>query len=209
MNRIPLFYLALGDSITIGKGSWYSIDFTQLYSRLTEQTVARPVFPKKLAKNGATSEEFKWWMNRHDIMLDIEQADIITITLGGNDLRLAWKMFLRMRDEHVLWYTLSIAVQNIADIVKHILWTQNQVGKTCLLRIVNVYNPVQHPLADEVAQRFNEQLTRLEEIESGVKIVDVYHRFRGMERKLISIDGFHPNKRGHFEIAHAVHQIGC
>ncbi|MBB6453602.1 lysophospholipase L1-like esterase [Salirhabdus euzebyi] len=206
MNRRPIFYLALGDSLTIGRGSRASADFVQLYQQWSEQSLKRQVVSEKFAKDGITSYAFKNSIETLPVIQQIEQADIITLTLGGNDFRRAWKVFTKSKNYDVLRSALFSTTKNIADILNRIKVIKEKVGKPYIVRVVNLYNPVKVPIAEQVVNTFNNQLAHLQT--DYVKVANIYERFYGQKKQLLSIDGYHPNKYGYQVIAQALYELG-
>lgn len=53
INRIV--YTALGDSLTVGTGAFFSHGFVQRYAYLTEKALSSPIQVDVIAKNGMSS----------------------------------------------------------------------------------------------------------------------------------------------------------
>lgn len=84
-----IYYLALGDSIAKG----YSCDETEIvpYPSLIQNEIEQQtdidVTLKNAAKNGLSTARFNsGMMGKEELLTDIRKADIITITIGANDL---------------------------------------------------------------------------------------------------------------------------
>ena len=77
-----LTYLALGDSITTGYG--LDNEDTQNFAALLAEETGFTLQNK--AVSGATSEDLKNLIEGNTISSEITNADLITITIGGNDM---------------------------------------------------------------------------------------------------------------------------
>ncbi|RYM06205.1 hypothetical protein EWH99_03745 [Sporolactobacillus sp. THM7-7] len=84
MRKHP-FYVALGDSLTVGVGSTLFLpDFVAHYRKTLETVLRQPVGLRVLAKNGATTEDILYALQHPEVEKTIREADVITITAGGN-----------------------------------------------------------------------------------------------------------------------------
>lgn len=80
-------YLAFGDSLTVGFGAPDGRGFVYSFKMKVEQWLNVPVQLIQAGTNGATTSELLQTLESDpQIQKDIQEADIITITAGGNDL---------------------------------------------------------------------------------------------------------------------------
>ena len=88
VQTTPYMYVALGDSLANGVGANGCGYVQQLNALLSKD---RKVELLVVAKNGQTSGQL---LKRLSKSLDVlKRADLITWNIGGNDLRLAWKLY--------------------------------------------------------------------------------------------------------------------
>ncbi|WP_102028666.1 SGNH/GDSL hydrolase family protein [Salirhabdus sp. Marseille-P4669] len=206
MSRMPLLYVALGDSLTVGTGSLFAPGFVEIYKNRMEQVFNYPIQLEKFAENGLRIPELKSMVESPMVLDAITQADIITITIGGNDLRTVWKNFERNPSPHVLGDSLEGILQDIWEIVDRVDQRKVDSHKPYAIRLMTLYNPYPNPIAARALEYFNHQL--LSFTSSTIKVADVYTLFLGREQDLLFLDGFHPNKHGYRIIAEAFHNTG-
>lgn len=135
-----LSYVALGDSITTGYG---------LDAKATESFAA--LLAKKgnfaltnLANNGETTETLLTTIT--DKSADIQKADVITITIGGNDLMNALYEFLKNK------YNAENPSANVdAEQIKNMLMSKNTETISILLGyIINNSSDLQNTMSDAI-----------------------------------------------------------
>ncbi|MDF2717550.1 MAG: spore germination lipase LipC, partial [Paenibacillus sp.] len=94
-----LVYLALGDSLTAGKGAPPESSFVQQYIRLTETSLGLTVKGSNAGKSGATTDQILQVIRTDsNVRAAAERSAVITLTAGGNDLIQAAKRFYFNQD---------------------------------------------------------------------------------------------------------------
>jgi lysophospholipase L1-like esterase len=202
-----LVYLALGDSLTAGKGAPPDSSFVQQYIRLTETSLGLTVIAKNAGKSGATTEQILQVIRTDEkVRSAAERSAVITLTAGGNDLIQAAKRYYFDNDSRILMSALKRFQRNISHILETIRQLKEGSG-VYAVRVIGLYNPL--PEFEEAVfwvNKFNEHLRSLQ---SGhIHIVDVYDAFLGKEDDYLSDDRFHPNPEGYRVIAERVHLTG-
>lgn len=80
-------YTAVGDSLTFGFGAMPGGGFVPLYRRMAEEKLRQFVAHENLGVNGLTSDElYDRVVQLPTYRFHLRQAQIITISIGGNDL---------------------------------------------------------------------------------------------------------------------------
>ena len=80
-------YVAIGDSLTVGTGALLGTGFVPIYRRMAEMNLRTFVSMDNLGVNGLTSGELQQMINGHPrVRQALREADIITVSIGGNDL---------------------------------------------------------------------------------------------------------------------------
>jgi lysophospholipase L1-like esterase len=202
-----LVYLALGDSLTAGKGAPYESSFVRQYERLAESSLGLPIVAENAGKSGATTADILQTIKTVDpVRAAAVRSDIITVTAGGNDLIRAAKTFFYDNDVRHLMSALKQFDRNMTHILETISALKQGSGPYAV-KVVGLYNPL--PEFEEAifwVNKFNEHLRSLHG--GSVAVVDVYDLFLGKEDDLLSDDRFHPNAEGYRLIAERVHVSG-
>ncbi|MFB5759784.1 GDSL-type esterase/lipase family protein [Paenibacillus medicaginis] len=197
-------YTAIGDSLTAGTGALPGNGFAPLYSRSIEKYSGTRVLYQNLGVNGMTCPELLRNVASSSVYRTaLAQADIITVTIGGNDL-------IRLAQ--------SSGGKNISSELARLQGCLHQTlaglysikagsRSPFLIRFVGLYNPFPElPEAVWGIRSFNASLSSL----SGpyCRVAHIYREFEGRERQLLSVDGIHPNGRGYRVIAARLKKLG-
>lgn len=201
-----LFYVAIGDSLTKGTGSFIKPSFVKVYADMAEAALNKKVFTMIFAENGADTEDILAKMDYQVVKFAIKNAQIITISAGGNDFRQAAQQFFKSGDIDVLQRTLSVYEHNIRTILKRI-HKLKEGQSSYFIRLLNIYNPyIDYPLADQWLDRVNASLNKMQT--KRIKVANIYPIFKGRESELFAIDRLHPNGEGYALIAQAIDKLG-
>jgi lysophospholipase L1-like esterase len=201
-------YLAIGDSLTVGFGSFLGPGFVEHYRFFINQYFRKPVMLEKAARIGATTGDIvKLLEGNRRIQSLIRQADIITITAGGNDLIQAAKQFQFFGNVESFMSALRKCQENVRHIVNTIHQLKIGQSNRYIIRMADLYNP--YPQINEGVfwvKQFNQHLRSFEGL--NLRVADVYHAFLGRERELLFLDHLHPNAYGYRVIAQQMNRLG-
>ncbi|RKN84175.1 GDSL-type esterase/lipase family protein [Paenibacillus ginsengarvi] len=202
-----LYYLAVGDSLTAGKGVVYENSFVSQYVRLTESGLGRKVLAENAGVSGETTGQILQRLTADtSLRKAVAASDMLTLTAGGNDLILAAKRFAADSDTRHLMSALKLFGRNMSRIMEEIEQLKKESGSYAV-KVIGLYNPL--PEFEEAifwVDRFNQ---RLRSFHSGsISVVDVYDLFLGREDDLLSEDRIHPNTEGYRLIAERVYRGG-
>lgn len=200
-------YLAFGDSLTVGFGAPDGRGFVYSFKMKVEQWLNVPVQLIQAGTNGATTSELLQTLESDpQIQKDIQEADIITITAGGNDLIQAAIPFFYQNDPAFLKSALQTYESNYKEIMVQIETLRQGIDTPYLIALVGLYNPLpQVPESAYWVQRFNLFLRKLEQ--PHIHIVQVYDAFVGQDTRYLSEDAIHPNEDGYDELARQVESV--
>lgn len=194
-------YFAFGDSLTAGTGASSGKGFVPRYHSYLEQCTGKSIRLAKSGTEGATSGELLELL-RHNksIRAAVEEANLITITVGGNDLmQAAIPFFMEGKYQH-LAKALRKYVVNSRQIISTIQNLKIGQSNQYLILYLGLYNPLANiPIADIWIHKFNHYSRAL--ARQGVVYVDCYNDFRHREAELLSSDHVHPNAEGYKVIA--------
>lgn len=202
-------YTAVGDSLTFGIGALPGSGFVPLYRRMAEVHLQQFVAYENLGINGLTSEElYNLIMSNPLFRSHLKEANLITISIGGNDLIQVVKSGGRRPDRDELDRALFRCQQNVSGCLKVIRKLKSGSSLPYTIRAVGLYNPY-HSWGEgaEYVNRFNRFLFGLG-TGGYFRAADVYSRFEGREQEMLSMDGVHPSGKGHRVIAEQLNRLG-
>ena len=191
-------YMVIGDSLSAGYGA---IPQTQGFAYRLYKEGVFAVAPKTILGNaavpGATSSDV---LNYQVPQAFVFKPDVITITVGGNDLT----AILTGTDPNLVLYQFQ---ENLKDIL-----TELAVKLGAKVYISNLYTISDIPGADQVIPVFNEIVDGVAG-SFGVPVADFYGSFQG-QKGLLLIDRhgaspleIHPTNAGHKAMAAAFKAI--
>jgi lysophospholipase L1-like esterase len=200
-------YAAIGDSLTAGVGDLFGGGFVPRYGWLIQERTRQQVVYDKMGISGARTADILSFVScSAEARATLQNADIISLTAGGNDLVDAAKAYAAHQNEDVFRLALARCQQNFAGILSVIRQLKSD-SKPYLIRAVDLYNPSPSlPEAGLWIKRFNSHLESFED--GNLKVANIYNSFLGRERELLSLDRFHPNGRGYRVIAEELHKQG-
>jgi lysophospholipase L1-like esterase len=197
-------YIAVGDSLTAGLGAseknYLRLGaFVPTFVRhLREQ---RAVYVENHGIPGLTSSALLVNMRySRGLQEKIKTSDIITISIGGNDLL----QFLRTKDVTVdEAYAELKEIENRVNEINSFLRSLNNEAQFIYIGLYNPYPPDHqlHQLGKLVIPKFNEMLNSL--TAEKTKVVNPYPPFVGNEKKYTHIEknDIHPNDSGYKQIS--------
>lgn len=198
-------YLALGDSITRGYGVPSSASFPTLYADFLRRhdPYLRLL---NLGVNGLTTNGLLASLQyNHDLRQSVSEAELITLTIGSNDL------LHLIRNPHQ-----TMNMSQLPTIFNHLNKTLALTGAElrhlnprATIKVATLYNPLPagpYALYMALAQGVIDNANRIIVTWArhyGFIVVCLDRVFRGKEHLLISPDYLHPNAAGYQVIAKA------
>ncbi|MFS1511256.1 GDSL-type esterase/lipase family protein [Chengkuizengella sp. SCS-71B] len=203
-----LCYVAIGDSLTVGVGAPEGRGFASRYHTLLEQNLYKKVHFTNAGISGATSQDVLELITLDSIMQqELKEADIITITVGGNDLLRAAELYFTDQEIKHMIEALKKFKKNMREIVSLIKKFKNDRLDHCMINITNLYNPKPQMLdAQFVVNRFNNMIQRFHK--GNIRVANAYQAYIGNEEQYLFSDQVHPNSKGYEVLANAFHHLG-
>ena len=196
-----LNYLLLGDSIAYGQGIVNSND--ACYGRIVANTNKYNYYNDAIS--GINSSLFLELLQDSDVSAHIKKADIISISIGGNDF--LTDNWIWMGVKGVLFNSYRDFDQTAADFAENLELIMKRIrslnpGATILMQTVyNPHNDVFTPVFQEGVDRLNRVISDYLKANPGAYIIaDVGGVISG-HSEYIAIDTIHPNGQGNIAIA--------
>lgn len=202
-------YTAIGDSLTTGFGALPGNGFVPVYRRMAERRLQNPIALYNLGINGLTTDGLEQRLQRdYNYRAAVSEAELITLSIGGNDLIRAAKSSARPGSlSPVLEKALRQCKHNLAEIMETLYQLKAGVSKPYIIRIVGLYNP--YPRLTEATdwvRQFNHYASGYSS--HICRFAPVDNEFSGNERALLSLDHLHPNGKGYRVIAGKLDSLG-
>ncbi|HFI0055485.1 TPA: SGNH/GDSL hydrolase family protein [Streptococcus suis] len=214
-EKIEFHYLALGDSLTEGVGDTTGQGgFVPLLAQSLTNEYGYEVAYQNFGISGNTSNQIlKRMKEDKDLKLALEQADLLTMTVGGNDLR---KVIVKNLT-NLKVSTFDKPAKEYGKRLESIIKTARQQNADLPIYILGIYNPLylSFPELTEmqtVVDKWNQTTQHITEKYKDVYFVDINDLlYKGLEGELgisqsnpsttnnllYEEDHFHPNNTGY------------
>ncbi|MDR9854478.1 GDSL-type esterase/lipase family protein [Paenibacillus sp. VCA1] len=201
-------YTAVGDSLTVGFGAMPGNGFVPAYRSLAQRRIGEQVAYENWGVNGLTSSELYDNVRHHPrLRASLRDAQIITISIGGNDLIRAAKSAPSQNMSQHFNKALTQCQSNFSGIMQTISQLKSGSRTPYIVRAVGLYNPYpQVAAATQWVQQFNGYMGG--HWGSGYAAANIFSSFYGRERELLSFDHLHPNGKGYKVIAEHLNRLG-
>jgi lysophospholipase L1-like esterase len=197
--------LALGDSLTEGigdreqKGGYIS----RLRQQLLQHKGVRTITVVNLGKRGLRISQLDDVVHQH--IEAVEQADLIFITIGGNDMM----KIVRSHFFDLSYELFAKEQKRFAARLDHLLATIRAVNRHATIVLIGLYNPFSSSLSnvpeiDDVIELWNNGSKEVLKRYDRTIFVNVKDLFDNRDDVLYS-DQFHPNEIGYEQMARRVY----
>ncbi|PYZ94968.1 GDSL family lipase [Salipaludibacillus keqinensis] len=190
------FLLALGDSLTRGTGDLQGQGYvTYLLDELKSRS-DQSIQLSNLAVRGYTSEELLNQLEQTEIQRQIAQADMIFMTIGGNDLFQGGQA-LSVDSAFIIENSTETYLENLEEIYSAI---ESANGDTTVYHL-GLYNPFNQldgaEMTSSAVRNWNNESAEIAAKFDHVVFVPTYDLFQLDVNDFIYSDQFHPNNEGY------------
>ncbi|WP_054027395.1 SGNH/GDSL hydrolase family protein [Bacillus sp. FJAT-28004] len=194
--------IALGDSLTRGTGDIEGKGYVGYVSDQLKQA-GTEVSLINLGIKGLTSSLLVEQMKQKEIERQIGQADIILMTIGGNDLFLGGQSLTDLSEASISGLEEAYFIH-----LKTILTNIRAVNTEAAVYLLGLYNPFSEfqngELMSTVVRNWNSKTAETLAQYSKAIFVPTYDLFQLNAEKLLFTDHFHPNETGYRLMAERV-----
>lgn len=198
-RKDPLNYLVLGDSVARGFGSQKTGPHG--YSSLVAKALKEEGIDLDLVNRGVvgqTSAKLLQSIQDSQIQTDIRNADLISLTIGGNDL-----LKVALEEEkplHILFSFDEIQAKYEKNL-SSIITTIRSLNRDAPILITSLYNPISpeksyYRISNQMLKRWNSDMKRVADRNPFTYVVNVTDRLQGEEEQWL-YDQIHPNDQGY------------
>lgn len=198
-------FLIIGDSVALGKGAEKTgAGYGSYIVQELEQEQLNVTLDNQ-ARSGQTSADLLKSLQRREMEKKIKNADLITITVGGNDLL---KHALDRKNRlSVLTEFATIQAQykeNMATILERL----RHLNQTAPILITALYNPISveepyYPLTEKLLEKWNAGLKEVAYGFSEAVVIEVTSHLHQAKENWLA-DEIHPNDQGYRLIAKGI-----
>lgn len=196
--------IGLGDSLTQGVGDEYKRGgyFGRVTLAMNDWKGVKDLKSDNLAKRGRRSDQLLKQLDESDIQKSVKEADVIYLTIGGNDIMKVVKKNL-FNLEPKPFYTELGKFENRLD---QVFKTIRGLNGDAVIFVVGLYNPLSI-LTDEenefemIIDDWNEAIEMQVIMDGKACFAPVNDLFVGNENLVYHSDFFHPNAKGYESMA--------
>lgn len=205
---------ALGDSLTVGSGDATGNGYVRGVTSGLSEVLGKPVRAvNNLGINGLRADQLIKRLDEKGYQNSLGQADIIMMTIGGNDLfQIAQSGGGSMAEGggDLSLERLKASMPEAEERLKAVFAKIRDINPTARLVYIGLYNPFydvpEMRAASEHIAAWNSFAHRLAEADGNATVVPTYDLFENKIEKYLSSDHFHPNAQGYARIAERVVQ---
>lgn len=194
--------LVLGDSIGYGVGDEPDMGIGKRYAALIDPE--KTIEVSNLSVSGAISSELAALVANPENAPLISAADLIIISIGGNDLN-------RLQNEDVLSFdaafqeTFNTYKVNLEATLNSIR-TLNPGAQIALIGLYNPY-PEQDPQKSQKLFEWNYETQLMADADLKTAYISTYDQFKYHLQTYLAADGFHPSSIGYQVIAEELDRV--
>ncbi len=202
-NKKALTVVALGDSLTRGTGDETGKGYVgDLVDEIKDKT-KQPVQLTNLGINGQRSTQLKKQIQQTEVGRQLETADVILLTIGGNDLFRGGQGLVDFETDKIA----AIEKQYLQNI-KFIFTEIRKHNQNATVFFIGLYNPFieldRGKDISKVIRQWNYQSAEISADYPKIVFVPTFDLFELKVNDYLYSDKFHPNKEGYRLIAERV-----
>lgn len=189
--------LALGDSLTRGTGDETGQGYVGIVTeQLKEELDPREVTVYNLGINGQDSSQLLQQLGQKNIIRQVKEADVILMTIGGNDFFQGGDVLLNFNLENII-KTQKQYVTNLEQIFTT-LREQNTEATIFILGLYNPFIDLEHnDVTNNIVREWNYSTQNVAGKFEKVVFVPTFDLFQLSVNDYLYSDHFHPNQAGY------------
>ncbi|KAB2358816.1 SGNH/GDSL hydrolase family protein [Bacillus toyonensis] len=192
--------VSLGDSLTRGVGDKEGIGYIGRMKENLQKDYKQKVALTNLAVSGAKMPDLLKQIESSGAQYSIKQADVIVLTIGGNDLFPGWESLGKIDLE-----TYRPDTETFQNEAKKIIEQIRKLNTDSPIFWLGLYNPFEDVEdlkgSSNIVVDWNASLEKLALNDKNVYITPTFDLFQNRGKDLLYSDHFHPNEVGYTYMA--------
>ncbi len=192
--------VSLGDSLTRGVGDKEGIGYIGRMKEDLQKEYKQKVALTNLAVSGAKMPDLLKQIESSGAQYSIKQADVIVLTIGGNDLFPGWESLGKIDLE-----TYRPDTETFQNEAKKIIEEIRKLNPDSPIFWLGLYNPFEDVEdlkgSSNIVVDWNAALEKLALNDKNVYITPTFDLFQNRGKDLLYSDHFHPNEVGYTYMA--------
>ena len=192
--------VSLGDSLTRGVGDKEGIGYIGRMKEDLQKDYKQKVALTNLAVSGAKMPDLLKQIESSGAQYSIKQADVIVLTIGGNDLFPGWESLGKIDLE-----TYRPDTETFQNEAKKIIEQIRKLNTDSPIFWLGLYNPFEDVEdlkgSSNIVVDWNASLEKLAINNKNVYITPTFDLFQNRGKDLLYSDHFHPNEVGYTYMA--------
>ncbi|WP_172407360.1 SGNH/GDSL hydrolase family protein [Bacillus sp. MB353a] len=192
--------VSLGDSLTRGVGDKEGIGYIGRMKEDLQKDYKQKVALTNLAVSGAKMPDLLKQIESNGAQYSIKQADVIVLTIGGNDLFPGWESLGKIDLE-----TYRPDTETFQNEAKKIIGEIRKLNTDSPIFWLGLYNPFEDiedlKGSSNIVVDWNASLEKLAINNKNVYITPTFDLFQNRGKDLLYSDHFHPNEVGYTYMA--------
>lgn len=192
--------VSLGDSLTRGVGDKEGIGYVGRMKEDLQKDYKQKIALTNLAVSGAKMPDLLKQIESSGAQYSIKQADVIVLTIGGNDLFPGWESLGKIDLE-----TYRPDTETFQNEAKKIIEEIRKLNTDSPIFWLGLYNPFEDVEdlkgSSNIVVDWNASLEKLALNDKNVYITPTFDLFQNRGKDLLYSDHFHPNEVGYTYMA--------
>ncbi|HDR8049769.1 MULTISPECIES: SGNH/GDSL hydrolase family protein [Bacillus] len=192
--------VSLGDSLTRGVGDKEGIGYVGRMKEDLQKDYKQKIALTNLAVSGAKMPDLLKQIESNGAQYSIRQADVIVLTIGGNDLFPGWESLGKIDLE-----TYRPDTETFQNEAKKIIEEIRKLNTDSPIFWLGLYNPFEDVEdlkgSSNIVVDWNASLEKLALNDKNVYITPTFDLFQNRGKDLLYSDHFHPNEVGYTYMA--------
>lgn len=206
VNKKGYTIVALGDSLTRGTGDETGKGYVGLLVDEMKEKTKKSVQVTNLGINGQRSDQLRKQVQETEVQRQIQQADIVLVTIGANDLFRGGQGLENFGKEEM-----GTIENKYLDNLKFILEQIRKNNRNANLFFIGLYNPFieldEGKEMSKVVRHWNYESAEVSAAIPKVVFVPTFDLFELQVNDYLYSDKFHPNSKGYRLIAERVSSL--